>query len=332
MRLVPDETATFSSRTRTSTNGAVFICPGQGVQYPGLLDPWLTSASTNDLCDRWSEALELDLRAASRDRDALRNTAVVQPLITAVSLLSYETLSRTVRIDCGESCVIGHSVGELAAAAIAGFITFETAVTLARARGNHMATCCADQPTGMLVLMPARKNPASPEEILSLASSSPHVSVANVNGGGQVVVAGRMSALEEFELALDSTVRAVYLEVAGAFHSKYMEPGRAAFAVDLSEARFSERPVNCPVFFSNRDGRAVQSGADIKDRLTSQIVQPVRWDLCMSAASRTFGASPVVELAPGNSYAKLWARQHNSPAGAPIVSLDGDFDSVASVF
>lgn len=314
----------------TIADGAIFVCPGQGSQYPGLLDQWLTTSRANEMCDRWSRNIGLDLRAISRDRESLQDTAIVQPLITATSLLAYEALSRETWFDRGRSCVIGHSVGELAAAAIAGFYSFDTAVRLAGARGRYMSNCCTVQSTGMLALMPSRRNPAPPAEILARAESAPHISIANVNGAGQVVVAGATEALEAFELDLSQGVRAIYLDVAGAFHSPFMEPARAYFDEDLAFIEFSDPPTERPAFFSNKDGARVDSGAELKRRLSAQIVLPVRWDLCMDAASTAYTSRPVIELAPGASYGKLWSRQHRQKTPWPVFSLDGEFELLLS--
>ncbi|GAB2668387.1 ACP S-malonyltransferase [Gordonia jinhuaensis] len=305
--------------------GAIFLCPGQGAQYRGLLDPWLTTARANEMCDRWSRAIGLDLRAVSRDRAALEDTAIVQPLITAASLLAFEALSHEVWFDRSRSAVLGHSVGELAASAIAGFYSFDTAMSIARSRGLRMAECCSAQATGMLALMPSRKNPASSEEIVRIAAASPDVEIANINGAGQVVVAGSSEGIESFELSLGRNVRAVHLDVAGAFHSQYMEPARVAFARDLEIIKFGDNLPSRPTFYSNFDGAVVHRGADLKNRLCNQIVSPVRWDKCMESADSTSRSLHVIELAPGTSYGKLWAR-HHGPESRQVFSLDGDFN------
>ncbi|OZD18160.1 ACP S-malonyltransferase [Rhodococcus sp. 06-156-3C] len=308
--------------------GAIFLCPGQGSQYPGLLDRWLATTRANEMCDRWSRAVGLDLRALSRDREALQDTAVVQPLVTAASLLAFEALSQRTWFDRAASCVLGHSVGELAAAAIAGFYSFDTAIRLASARGRYMSNCCTARSTGMLALMPSRRNPARPEEMLAIASASSDISIANINGSGQIVVAGELGALEAFELRLGTGVRAIYLDVAGAFHSPFMDNARTRFTEDLVPVAVTDAQPERPTLLSNRDGAVVRNGADLKDRLSTQIVSPVRWDLCMSTASTSYPDIPVIELAPGTSYGKLWTRQHDRSNDRLVLSLDEQFDEV----
>jgi len=98
------------------------------------------------------------------DAEEIQDTAITQPLIVALSLLGYEQLEGAVKVP-SDAPVAGHSVGELAAAAIAGVLTAEDAVALAAVRGAEMAKACALEPTSMAAVMlgdPSGRRPGWP--------------------------------------------------------------------------------------------------------------------------------------------------------------------------
>lgn len=101
----------------------VLVAPGQGAQTPGFLTPWLDLPGAADRLAAWSDAIGLDLAhyGTQADADAIRDTAVAQPLLVAAGLLSAAALG-DVR-DLAPGAVAGHSVGEITAAAFAGCST-----------------------------------------------------------------------------------------------------------------------------------------------------------------------------------------------------------------
>ncbi|SCE37857.1 [acyl-carrier-protein] S-malonyltransferase, partial [Streptomyces sp. SolWspMP-sol7th] len=171
----------------------VLVAPGQGAQTPGFLTPWLELPGASERLAGWSETIGLDLvhYGTRADADAIRDTAVAQPLLVAAGLLSAAALAGTLE-DRGApvlgalrpGAVAGHSVGELTAAAFAGVLDSEAALALVRTRGLAMAEAAAVTETGMAALLGG-----------DLATVAPHLeklglTPANVNGGGQVVAAG----------------------------------------------------------------------------------------------------------------------------------------------
>jgi [acyl-carrier-protein] S-malonyltransferase len=110
---------------------------------------------------RWSEASGLDLQrlGTTADAEEIQDTAITQPLIVAASLLAYEQLLAALEAEGGSREALnstptaGHSVGELAAAAMAGALSADTAVELAAVRGREMAAACAAEPTGMSAVL-----------------------------------------------------------------------------------------------------------------------------------------------------------------------------------
>jgi [acyl-carrier-protein] S-malonyltransferase len=123
------------------------LAPGQGAQVPAMLVPWLAVKGAEERIVTWSHTTGLDLLrlGTTADAEKIKDTAVTQPLIVAVSMLAAEELIRRVDLPANVP-VAGHSVGELAAAAIAGVLTSDEAVALATVRGREMAAACTLEP------------------------------------------------------------------------------------------------------------------------------------------------------------------------------------------
>ncbi|MGB6049761.1 MAG: acyltransferase domain-containing protein, partial [Rhodococcus sp. (in: high G+C Gram-positive bacteria)] len=130
------------------------LAPGQGSQTPGMLVPWLELPGATDRVALWSKASGLDLvrLGTTATAEEITDTSVTQPLVVAAALLAFEEIASR-GILPQDIVVAGHSVGELAAAAVAGVITADEAVTLAAVRGSEMAKACALEPTGMSAVL-----------------------------------------------------------------------------------------------------------------------------------------------------------------------------------
>lgn len=278
----------------------VLVAPGQGAQTPGFLTPWLDLPGAADRIGAWSDAIGLDLAhyGTQADADAIRDTAVAQPLLVAAGLLSAEALSDALAAN-KPGAVAGHSVGEITAAAYTGVLSDEAALRLVRARGLAMADAAAVTETGMAALLGGDPEVTIPHlEKLGLTP-------ANVNGSGQIVAAGtaeQIAALTEDKP--EGVRRVVPLKVAGAFHTHHMAPAVAK----LEEAAKALAPADPKLtYVSNRDGQAVASGSDVVSRLVGQVANPVRWDLCMETF-KDLGATAMVELCPGGTLTGLAKR------------------------
>jgi [acyl-carrier-protein] S-malonyltransferase len=271
------------------------LCPGQGSQTAGFLTPWVADAGVRDRVAELSDAAGFDLVAAGTDANAdVVDTAVAQPLLVAAAAATATALGEL------PTCVVaGHSIGELAAAAVAGAITAAEAVQLAASRGAAMARASAAAGGGMTAVLGGDS-----EQVLAAVESVGCVA-ANVNGGGQVVAAGPRDALERLPQALPDGARTRPLAVAGPFHSPAMRPAQDEWAAAVAAVRW--RDVLHPLV-SNLDGRTVNAGADLARRLVQQVSSPVRWDECM-ASLRRLGVDAVVELAPGGVLAGMARRQ-----------------------
>ncbi|GAA3524186.1 MULTISPECIES: ACP S-malonyltransferase [Streptomyces] len=274
----------------------VLVAPGQGAQTPGFLTPWLELPGAADRLGAWSDAIGLDLAhyGTQADADAIRDTAVAQPLLVAAGILSAAALG-----DISPGAVAGHSVGEITAAAYAGVLDDTAALTLVRKRGLAMAEAAAITETGMSALL------GGDPEVSVAHLEKLGLTPANMNGAGQIVAAGTMEQLAALNEDKPEGVRKVVpLKVAGAFHTHHMGP-----AVDkLAEAAKELVPGDPKVtYVSNKDGHAVATGAEVLERLVGQVANPVRWDLCMETF-KELGVTALIEACPGGTLTGLAKR------------------------
>lgn len=298
------------------------LAPGQGSQTPGMLAPWLELPGAADRIASWSTASGLDLArlGTTASAEEITDTAVTQPLIVALTLLAHEELTKRGLLTDAETVVAGHSVGEIAAYAIAGVISADDAVALAATRGAEMARACASEPTGMSAVLGGDE-----ADVLARLEDLDLIA-ANRNAAGQIVAAGSLTALDK--LAEDPPVRARVraLGVAGAFHTRYMASAVDGYAI-AAEAVATAEPAQ--QLLSNTDGQPVASARDAMNKLVSQLTQPVRWDLCTETL-RQSNIDAVVEFPPAGTLAGIAKRELR---GVPTraVKSPADLDGLAEL-
>jgi [acyl-carrier-protein] S-malonyltransferase len=297
----------------------VVVCPGQGSQTPGFLEPWLADEVNRSLVETYSEAAGLDLikHGTESDADTIRDTAVAQPLIVAAGLLTFKALA-----DAGASGriggIAGHSVGEVTAAAAAGILSDADAMQLVSERASAMAEAAATTPTGMSAVLGGDQD-AVVEYVEGFG-----LQPANFNGGGQIVVGGPLDALARLADEPLRGTRVVPLQVAGAFHSTYMRPARDWLAGAASAYQPADPQLR---IWTNNDGTEVTSGARYLDLIVQQVASPVRWDKCM-AAFQSASVTGIVELAPAGALVGLAKR---GLKGVPTAAVKTPDDIAAAI-
>jgi [acyl-carrier-protein] S-malonyltransferase len=271
----------------------ILTAPGQGAQTPGFLSPWLEIPSVAEQIGAWSELAGRDLARLGTTGEAgeITDTAVAQPLLVAAALAVASLLPEP-------DATAGHSVGELAAGAIAGVLSPADAIRVTAVRGNAMAEACNVTPTGMAAVLGGDK--ATVLAAIEAAGATP----ANVNGAGQVVAGGTLEQISALAASPPDGARIRPLRVAGAFHTEHMAPAVAALATATATIVVKDPAIP---LLSNRDGEVVASGAGWVERIVAQVGAPVRWDLCMATMS-SIGVTALIELVPGGTLTGLAKR------------------------
>jgi [acyl-carrier-protein] S-malonyltransferase len=264
----------------------ILTAPGQGAQTPGFLSPWLELPGLAERLGAWSELAGRDLirLGTTGGAEEITDTSVAQPLLVAAALAVAGLLAEP-------DVAAGHSVGELAAGAIAGVMSPEDAIKLTRVRGEAMAAACDAVPTGMTAIL------GGDEATVLTAIADAGLTPANINTVGQIVAGGTCEQLAAFAANPPAKARLRPLRVAGAFHTRHMAP-----AVETLEAAAADTAIKDPAItlVSNRDGAVVTSGADWVERVARQVAHPVRWDRCL-ATMTDLGVSAFIELLPGGT-------------------------------
>ena len=274
----------------------IMACPGQGSQTPGFLSPWLeaypqleaTLTSLGEAC-----GADLVRLGTTAEEEEIKDTANAQRLIVGSALAVYRTVFESKKVDG----VLGHSVGEFAAAAIAGVIGDNDAMQLVAKRADAMAEAAAKTPTSMAAVL------GGEEADVLKAIGQLELEPANFNGSGQIVAAGAKAAIQRLVENPPEKTRVIELKVAGAFHTSFMESAKEPVA-EVAEGFSAKDPAI--KLWSNVDGAQVQDGTAFLSSLVSQIASPVRWDKCMASLSGL--SATVVELPPAGALAGLMKR------------------------
>ena len=274
----------------------ILMCPGQGSQSEGFLIEWFASVPGFQ-----EKIIELG-KAAGKDlvrlgtvasEDEIKATENAQPLIVAASIAAART---AINLDDFDG-VVGHSVGEFAAAAISGVLSDEDAMKLVSVRANAMAEAAKLEVTSMAAVLGGEQ-----DQVLA-ALEELGLSAANYNGAGQIVAAGSKAAITQLVATPPEKSRVIELKVAGAFHTHFMQPA----VTKLSEvAATVSASVPQMKLWSNVDGALVTDGERFLASLVSQVSNPVRWDLCMASIDKL--SATVVELPPAGALAGLAKR------------------------
>jgi malonyl CoA-acyl carrier protein transacylase len=269
----------------------VGLFPGQGLDARAIGD---RLPNNDPRLQRANEILGLDLtRALSRSRSSTVPTRIAQPAIFVAGIISFENALR--RGDRFQA-LVGHSLGEYTALAVAGGFSFSDGVTLVAARGEAMSRAARASSGGMAAVLGLETNKA---EELALGAGA---SVANDNSPTQLVIAGDGATLRKAAGMVSALGgRCVLLSVEGAFHSSAMDPAVAALADALDHAEMHTPRI--PVV-ANVSARPYRAPGEIRKLLLRQLTGRVRFresiEWCIER-----GANEFVDLGPGRVVEKI---------------------------
>jgi len=278
---------------------------GQGAQVVGMgKSLYEGSPLAKDLYDRAAKVLPFDLRKACFEGPAelLTETRVCQPALYVQGYAIAQILRER---------GLGLSLGELTAYAVAGVWDFETGLKVVAERGRLMQLACDQTKGGMAAVIGGTR-----EDIFKLCAAF-DIDAANFNCPGQVVISGDADKVAQAvarakEFGPFKLVKP--LIVAGAYHSRLMEPARAAFEAFLQGVEFKRPQLTV---YSNTTGGTLSEPADLRAALVKQVVSSVLWeDDCKAAAAS--GITQFYECGPGGVLAGMMKR---TAPEAPVASL-----------
>ena len=260
------------------------LFPGQGAQVVGMgrrlmeSTPETVRSEVVKLYETASQILGYDLAnvCLAGPAERLNSTAVSQPAIFVTSLAAAKVLeveNPTLRSDC--AFVAGLSLGEYTALAYADAIDFEAGVRLVKCRGEAMQAAADAIPSGMVSVLGFDREKV--ESLIATCREGETLEIANLLCPGNIVVSGTKAACLRMTKAAQEAgaMGVIPLTVAGAFHTKIMEPATRKLAeiVDATEFRCARIPV-----VSNVDATAHTTPEEFRALLKRQIVSPVLWE------------------------------------------------------
>ncbi|HJT09130.1 MAG TPA: ACP S-malonyltransferase [Stellaceae bacterium] len=286
-----------------------FVFPGQGSQAVGmgrdLAGAFVTARETFQEVD---EALRQNLSRVMFEgpESDLTLTENAQPALMAVSLAVMRVLERDGKVDLKRhvALVAGHSLGEYSALAAARSFTLADAARLLKRRGLAMQRAVPVGVGAMAALIGAELDVA--QAIAAEASQGEVCSVANDNGGGQVVVSGNKSAVERAIAAATARgiKRSIMLPVSAPFHCALMAPAAREMAEALEQVKVGQPYV---ALVANVTAAAVTAPDQIKRLLVEQVTGMVRWRESV-LAMKAQGVDQLVELGAGRVLSGLAKR------------------------
>jgi [acyl-carrier-protein] S-malonyltransferase len=279
------------------------IFPGQGAQAVGMGKELAANfPAAAEIFRQADEILGWPLRKICWEgpEEELTKTSVCQPALYVHGLAALAVVQEKLG-HLPVKAAAGLSLGEFTAHVAAGTFDFATGLKVVAQRGQFMQEACEATQGGMAAMIGVDEN-----VVRDLAAQT-DVDVANINSPGQIVISGEASKVAmAVGMAKDFGIRkAVELKVAGAFHSRLMEPayerlGKVLADTHIAELRF---PVVC-----NVDAKPVSTPDDIRRTLADQVTDSVRWADCVTCLLDDLGCDTFLELGPGTTLAGMVAR------------------------
>jgi [acyl-carrier-protein] S-malonyltransferase len=256
--------------------------------------------------------------------DELTLTENTQPAILTMSVAVWRLLASK---GLQPSFVAGHSLGEYSAHVAAGTLAFQDAVRLVRNRGHYMQEAVPVGHGAMAAILALDEQGVN--QACAEAAQGEVVSAANLNGGGQIVIAGTAAAVaraSERAKTLGAR-RAVPLQVSAPFHCALMKPAEERLAPELRAVRTHDPRI--PVI-ANVDAQPKRTASESIDALIRQVASPVRWENVVQRLASE-GVTRYVEVGPGKALSGMIKRIAD---GATILNVEGpgDLPAIEALF
>ena len=280
------------------------VFPGQGSQSVGMMQGFADTPVVRETFEEASTALGQDLwkLVAEGPADDLNATVNTQPVMLTAAYAMYRAWQQAGAP--APVVVAGHSLGEYTALVAAGVIAFAEAVPLVRFRAQAMQEA-VPMGTGAMAAILGLDDDAV-RAACAESSQGEVVEAVNFNAPSQVVIAGHKGAVERAAAAAKTrgAKRAVMLPVSAPFHSSLLKPAAERLSLRMQEIEFNSPQITV---INNVDVAAVSDPASIKDALSRQACNPVRWVETIRAFAAQ-GVTHVVECGPGKVLAGMTKR------------------------
>lgn len=274
-----------------------FVFSGQGAQYTGMGKELYDCSPAAKKVFQTADSIRPGTSAQCFEADAaeLSKTINTQPCVFAADLAAAcAAAEKGIQADFAA----GFSLGEIAALAFSGMLTYADAFSLVCKRGELMDKAAGENPGAMLAVM---KLP--PEKIEEICSRFEKTYPVNYNSPAQTVVATTEENAEALAAAFaDEKGRAKRLAVSGAFHSPFMHSAAEALGTYLKEVKFLEPRI--PVY-SNFTAKPYSG--DYKALVQAQVENPVRWQTIIERLAEQ-GADTFIEVGVGKTLTGLIKR------------------------
>src|ERR1035437_10123804 len=294
----------------TGVRPLVFVFPGQGSQTPGMGLPYAAILpgfrdALEDVVRHLEPSLRGRVRGAVLDSSFpaldLDQTALAQPSLLCLQLANAAALAD---LGVAPDAVVGHSLGEVAAACVAAIMSPEDALAFVVARGQAMQDC----PPGRLLALGCDE-----ERVLELIECT-SLDLASVNAAESCVVAGRAEEVASLASRLEPSMFARKLRTTRAFHSRLMHDSIAPLEATVASMTMSPSAV---LFADASDGQLFGVGDTTPHELwTLQVRRPVRFGAAVRALGERLGGPNALEIGPGRALAAAVEE-----AGIPTVAL-----------
>jgi len=283
-----------------------FLFPGQGAQTVGMgADVVAAFPAAAELFERANQIVGFDLRKVCFEGppDRLHSTTMSQPAIFVTSAALLAVLQANT--DLKPDVTAGLSMGEYTALYAAGAISFEDGLRLVKKRGEAMQSAADATRGGMVSILGLDEDQV--RQLCDEARGGELLEPVNFNCPGQIVVSGAIGACERAERLAEKygAIRAVPLEVAGAFHTAMMASAAQALKQALLQAKISLPPVVRTI--ANITTDYYRSPAAIAEGLTRQLTSAILWQKCMEHLIAD-GIDEFYEIGPGRVLTGLMKR------------------------